>query len=57
MFPISSCDIISAAAPEPKIFYVFLHGLITLFINGNPVFNNGLTSLLRNSLDCTILDN
>ena len=31
------------------------NGLITFFINGNPVFSNGPRSLPRNP-DCTILD-
>ena len=33
------------------------NGLITLFINGNPVFNNGRSNLLRNPPDCIIFDN
>ena len=32
-------------------------GLTTLFINGNPVFNNGPKSLPRNPPNCTMLDN
>ena len=56
-----------------KFFYVFLHdaaafnpngiktllanGLITLFINGNPIFSNGPRSLLRNPPDWIILNN
>ena len=32
------------------------NGLITFFINGNPVFSNGPRSLLRNPPDCIILD-
>ena len=31
--------------------------LITFFVNGNPVFNNGPRSLPRNSPSCIILDN
>ena len=31
--------------------------LVTFFINGNPVFNNGLSNLLRNPPNCNILDN
>ena len=33
------------------------NGLITFFINGSPVFNNGPRSLPRYPPDCTILDN
>ena len=33
------------------------NGLITFFINDNPVFSNGPRSLLRNPPDCIILDN
>ena len=33
------------------------NSLITFFINGNSVFNNGPRSLARNPPDCTILDN
>ena len=32
------------------------NGLITFFINGNPVFNNRPRSLPRNPPDCIILD-
>ena len=32
------------------------NGLITFFINGRPVFNNGPSSLSRNPPDCLILD-
>ena len=34
---------------------VLANGLITFFINGNPVFNNGPRSLLRNTPDCITL--
>ena len=73
MSSISSFDIISAAVPNPKIFLCILayaaavnpngiktllaNGLITFFINGNPVFSNGLRSLPRNPPYCIILDN
>ena len=53
-----------------RFFYVLLHlvnprgikrplasGLITFFINGNPVFSNGLRSLPRNPPDYIILGN
>ena len=33
------------------------NGLITFFTNGNPVFSNGPSNLLRNPPDCIILDN
>ena len=33
------------------------NGLITFFINGNYVFDNGPRSLPRNLPDCIILDN
>ena len=36
---------------------VLANGLITFFINGNPVFNNRRSNLLRNSPDCIIFDN
>ena len=32
-----------------------MNGLITFFIDGNPVFNNGPRSLSRNRSDCIIL--
>ena len=33
------------------------NGLITFFINSNPVFNNGPSNLPKNPPDCIILDN
>ena len=33
------------------------NGLITFFINGNPVFNNETRNIPRNLPDCIILDN
>ena len=33
------------------------NGLISFFINGNPVFSNRPRSLSRNPPDCIILDN
>ena len=76
MSSISSFDIISAVAPEPKIFlYIpasaadaaavnpngikahLANGLITFFINGNPVFINGPRSLPRHPPSYIILDN
>ena len=51
----SSAD---AAAVNPKgIKTLLANGLITFFINGNPVFSNGPRSLPRNPSDCIILDN
>ena len=47
-----------AAAVNPKgIKTLFANGLITFFINGNPVFSNGPSNLPRNPPDCIILDN
>ena len=37
-----SCSAAAAAAVKPKgIKTLLANGLITFFINGNPVFNNG----------------
>ena len=33
------------------------NGLITFFINGNPVFSDGPSNLLRNPPGCIIFDN
>ena len=53
--PASAAD---AAAVNPKRINTLLaYGLITCFINGNPVFSNGPNSLLRNPPDCIIFDN
>ena len=47
-----------AAAVNPKGIKTFLaNGLITFFINGNPVFSNGLSNLPKNPPDCIISDN
>ena len=47
-----------AAAVNPKgIKALLANGLITFFINGNPVFSNGPSNLPRNHPDCIILDN
>ena len=47
-----------AATVNPKMIKTLLaNGLITFFINGNPVFNNGQSNLARNPPDCIILDN
>ena len=53
--PASAAD---AAAVSPKgIKALLANGLITFFINGNPVFSDGPSHLSRNPLDCIILDN
>ena len=47
-----------AAAVSPNgIRTLLANRLITFFINGSPVFNNGPTSLPRNPPYCIILDN
>ena len=47
----------AAAAVNPiEIKLILTDGLITFVINGNPIFNNGLSSLPRNPPDCIILD-
>ena len=52
--PASDAD---AAAVNPKGMKTLLaSGLITFFINGNPVFSNGPRSLPKNPPDCIILD-
>ena len=52
--PASAAD---AAAVNPKgIKTLLANGLITFFINGNPVFSNGPRSLPSYSPDCIILD-
>ena len=53
--PTSAAD---AAAVSPKgINTLLANGVITLFINGNSVFNKGPSNLPRNPLDYIILDN
>ena len=48
----------AAAAVNPNGNNTLLaDGFITLFINGNPVFNNGPSNLPRNPTNCTIFDN
>ena len=52
--PASDAD---AAAVNPKgIKTLLAYNLITFFISGRPVFNNGPTSIPRNPPDCIILD-
>ena len=46
-----------AAAVNPKGIKTFpANGLITFFINGNAVFDNGPSSLLKNTPDWIILE-
>ena len=53
--PASAAD---AAAVYPKgIKALLANGLITFFINGNPVVSNGPSNLPRIPPDCIILDN
>ena len=55
-FVMYSC--IDAAVVNRKgIKTLLANGLITFFINGNPVFSNGPNNLPRNPPDCIILDN
>ena len=47
----------AAAAVNPKgIKTLLANGSIKFFINGNPVFSNGPTNLLRNPPNCIIFD-
>ena len=42
-----------AAAVNPEgINALLANGVITFFVNGNPVFNNGPSNLSRNPPDC-----
>ena len=53
--PASATD---AAAVNPKRIKTLLaNGLIRFFINGNPVFSNGPSNLLRSPPDWMIFDN
>ena len=53
--PASATD---AAAVSPYGIKTLLgYGLIKFFVNGNPVFSNGLRSLPRTHADCIILEN
>ena len=52
--PASAAD---AVAVSPKgINTLSANGVITLFINGNPVFNKGPSNLPKNLPDCIIFD-
>ena len=53
--PVSAAD--AAAINLNAIKTLLGNGLITFFINGSPVFNNGPRSLPRNPPDYIILDN
>ena len=47
-----------ATTVSPKgINTLLANGVITFFINGNPVFSNGPSSLPRNPSGCIIFDN
>ena len=52
--PKSAAD--AAAVNYNDIITPLSDGLITLFINGEPSFNNGLISLPRNPANCIILE-
>ena len=53
--PVSAAD---AAAVSPKRINALLaNGVITLFINGNPVFSKGPSNLPKNPPDCIIFNN
>ena len=57
MFLCTLASAADAAAVNPNGIRKFLaNGLITFFINDNPVFSNGTSGLPRNPPDCTILD-
>ena len=52
--PASAAD---AASVNPKgIKTLLANSLITFFINGNPVFSNEPSNLIRNPPDCIISD-
>ena len=53
--PASSAD--AAAVNTKGIKTLLAIGLITFFVNGYPLFSNGLSNLLRNPPDCIIFDN
>ena len=52
-----AASVAGTAAVSPNgIKTLLAKGLTKLFINDNPLLNNGLRSLLRSPSDCTILD-
>ena len=54
MHPTSAAD---AAAVNPKgIKALLANGLITFFINGNPVFSNGPSNQPKNPPNCIIFE-
>ena len=53
--PASAAD--ALAVNHNGIKTLLANGLISFFINGNPVFSNRPRSLPRNPPDCIILDN
>ena len=53
--PASDAD--AAAVNAKGIKTLLASGLITFFINGNPVFSNGPSNLPKNPPDYIILDN
>ena len=58
IFLFISAFAVDVAAVNPRGIKTLLgNGLITFFINGNPVFSNGPSNLPRKLPDCTILDN
>ena len=54
---ISASGADTAAVNLNGIKTLLANGSVTVFINGNPVSNNGSGSLPRNPPDCNILDN
>ena len=53
--PASAAD--AAAVSLKGINTLLANGVITFFINGNPVFNKGPSNLPKNYRDCIIFDN
>ena len=53
--PASAAD--AAAVSLKGINTLLAKGVITFFINGNPVFNKGPSNLPKNHPDCIIFDN
>ena len=52
-----SASAADAAAVNPEGINTLLdNGVITFFINGNPVFNKGLSNLPKTPPDCIIFD-
>ena len=53
--PASAAD--AATVNLKAIKTLLANGLITFFINCNPVFSNGPSNLPKNPPDCTVFDN